>query len=87
MQRFTVPQFIDIEDKILGPVTVRQFIILLVCVLTAAIGYKLFDFELFLIWGILWVGGGAILAFIRINGMPFHYFIFRNLIVEIEKRS
>ena len=29
MDRFVVPQFIDVEDKIFGPVTVRQFLILL----------------------------------------------------------
>lgn len=26
MQQFTVPQFIDVEDKILGPVTIRQLL-------------------------------------------------------------
>ena len=30
MQMFTVPQFIDVEDKIIGPITTRQFIICLV---------------------------------------------------------
>ena len=27
MQQFVVPQFIDVEDKIIGSITVRQFII------------------------------------------------------------
>ncbi|KKS92044.1 MAG: hypothetical protein UV69_C0039G0006, partial [Parcubacteria group bacterium GW2011_GWE2_43_12] len=30
MQQFVVPQFIDVEDKIIGPITVRQFIIIMV---------------------------------------------------------
>src|SRR3989339_436353 len=28
MQQFTVPQFIDVEDKIIGPITTRQFLIM-----------------------------------------------------------
>ena len=29
MQQFTVPQFIDVEPKIIGPITTRQFLIFL----------------------------------------------------------
>ena len=34
--RFTVPQFIDVEDKIFGPLTTRQFLIMLVVGATLA---------------------------------------------------
>jgi hypothetical protein len=30
MQQFVVPQFIDVEDKIIGPISVRQFLTLMV---------------------------------------------------------
>lgn len=30
MQQFLVPQFIDVENKIIGPLTVRQFVIFLI---------------------------------------------------------
>ncbi|MDO8260800.1 MAG: PrgI family protein, partial [Candidatus Magasanikbacteria bacterium] len=75
MQQFTVPQFIDVEDKIIGPITVRQFIIMLTGFVFIGIGYKLFDFSLFLVVGILIFGVSGIFAFLKINGMPFHFFI------------
>ena len=52
MQQFTVPQFIDVENKIIGPITARQFLILLIAAIIVAISYKIFDFSLFLTVGI-----------------------------------
>ena len=49
MEQFTVPQFIDVEDKVIGPITVRQFIILLFGGGFIFIAYRLSDFVLFLI--------------------------------------
>ena len=75
MQQFVVPQFIDNEDKILGPITVRQFLIILVAVIICAAFYKLADFTGFLLALILVGGGSIVLAFVKVNGRPFHYFI------------
>jgi hypothetical protein len=75
MQQFTVPQFIDVEDKIMGPVTVRQFIIMLTGFVFIGIGYKFFDFSLFLFNGIMILLVSGIFAFLKINGMPFHFFV------------
>ena len=86
MQQFTVPQFIDVEDKIMGPITVRQFIIMLTGFVFIGLGYKFFDFSLFLVNGIFIFGVTGILAFLKINGMPFHYFIL-NFIQTLEKPS
>jgi len=76
MQQFTVPQFIDVEDKIIGPITVRQFIIMLTGAIIDAICYKLADFSLFVTLTVLIMGSSLIIAFLRINGRPFHFFIF-----------
>lgn len=84
MQQFTVPQFIDVEDKIIGPITVRQFIIMLTGSIFIGIGYKLFDFSLFLVMGILIFGVSGIFAFLKINGMPFHFFVL-NFVQTLEK--
>lgn len=73
--QFVVPQFIDAEDKIIGPITVRQFIILLVIALAEAALWKLLPFLPFIIVGVIILVAGAILAFARINGMPFHFFL------------
>lgn len=75
MNQFTVPQFIDVEDKIFGPVTTRQFIILLVAGLGLFVAYKLADTALFIFMLALIGGFALVLAFIKINGQPFHYFI------------
>ena len=84
MQQFTVPQFIDVEDKIFGPITVRQFVILLFCFMVSAISYKLADFALFLVLTLVFFVSGGIIAFLKINGRPFHYFIL-NLIQTFKK--
>lgn len=73
--RYVVPQFIDVEDKIIGPLTTRQFLILLVTAFVMFIEYKLADFGLFLLTGIPTLIVGGIFAFFRVNGQPFHYFL------------
>jgi hypothetical protein len=75
MQQFTVPQFIDIEDKIIGPITVRQFIIILASCLIAVAVYRIFTFVAFIVISLLVFASAAVLAFVRVNGMPFHFFI------------
>jgi len=75
MDQFLVPQFIDVEDKIFGPITTRQFIILLVAGLIIFITYKLADFTLFIFLLAVLGGFSLVLAFVKINGQVFHYFI------------
>ncbi len=73
--KYVVPQFIDVEDKIIGPITTRQFIILLVTALFDFVAYKAFDFTLFLFIGLVILAMGGTLAFFRVNGQPFHFFL------------
>lgn len=75
MSQVTVPQFIENEDKIMGPVTVRQFIIMFLTAILTYVLYKVMDFELFILCAILLDGSAAILAFLKVNGQPFHFFI------------
>jgi len=75
MQQFTVPQFIDVESKIIGPITTRQFLIFLSAAIIIAICYRLFDFTLFLTIAILIGGLAVVFAFVKINGRPFHFFV------------
>ncbi len=77
--QFVVPQFIDTEDKILGPITARQFIIMLVAILICAIFYKLLPFVWFLVIGLPIIAVAGVVAFVPINGQPFHFF-FLNLV-------
>jgi hypothetical protein len=75
MQNFTVPQFIDVEDKIIGPITARQFIIMLSGFMLMVLFYKIFDFSLFLVSSLLTFAISGIFAFFKINGMSFHFFV------------
>lgn len=85
-QQFVVPQFIDVEDKIFGPITTRQFLILLGACLTIFSAWKLADFALFIIITVF-VGGGAVLfAFVKVNGQTFHYFAL-NIIGTLRRPS
>ena len=85
MQQYTVPQFIDVEDKIIGPITTRQFIILLADGLIIFILYKILVFTYFVIFGVLLFAIGGTLAFLRINGQPFHFFILN--FIQTTKKS
>ncbi|MCX6781649.1 MAG: PrgI family protein [Candidatus Magasanikbacteria bacterium] len=73
--QFVVPQFIDVEDKIFGPITARQFVILLVAGLVLFVTFKLADFALFIFLTAVIGGGSLIIAFVKINGQAFHYFL------------
>jgi len=75
MQQFTVPQFIDVENQIIGPITTRQFMILLAGAIIIAISYKLVDFSLFVTIAVIVLIICATLAFVKINGRPFHLFV------------
>ena len=73
--RFQVPQFINIEDKILGPFTIKQFVYL---VGGAGMVYILYHFlpfwiSIFLITPI--VVFSLALAFAKPNGKPFIFLV------------
>ena len=71
--QFQVPQFIDIENKIVGPLSLRQF---LYVAAAGGLSFLLFFIDIFKLWS--WVmissvlvGIGAALAFGKYNGQPF----------------
>ncbi len=73
--QFKVPQFLDIEDKIFGPFTFREFVYLAGGAGLCFILFKLLGF----VWGsipILIVAGFSIaLTFYRPNNKPFIYML------------
>lgn len=75
MNQFLVPQFIDVEPKILGPLTLRQFIIAVIGIVFAVIAYKFADLALFILEFIIIAVFVILFAFIKVNGQPFHYFL------------
>jgi len=73
--QFIVPQFIDVETKIIGPITPKQFIILIITAGLIFLSYKLSDFTLFIIEAIFLFGIGITLGFVKINSQPVYYFL------------
>ncbi len=71
MPTFQVPQFIDREDKIIGPLSLRQFIILAITGGLLFALFKIFQFWLFFIIGGIIAALGMSLAFIKVNGQRF----------------
>ncbi|MEK7613326.1 MAG: PrgI family protein [Patescibacteria group bacterium] len=69
--RFQVPQFIEVEDKLFGPLTVNQFIYL-----AGGIGFLIALWLVLPLWLAVILGGpiaflGAALAFFKVNDRPF----------------
>ncbi len=73
--RFEVPQFIEIEDKIFGPLTWRQFLYLGGGVGMAVVLFLRLPFMLFIATGIPLALLAGALAFYPINSRPFSYFL------------
>lgn len=73
--RFEVPQFIEIEDKIFGPLTWRQFVYLGGGVGAAVAMFLTLPFFLFVLFGIPLAAIATALAFFPINNRPFSYFL------------
>lgn len=73
--RFEVPQFIDVEDKIFGPFTWRQFVYLAGAGGAAIVLYIFLPFFLFLLIAGPIAALAAGLAFFPINNRPLSYFL------------
>lgn len=84
MEQFVVPQFIDAEDKIMGPLSGRQFVIILLLFMIEAIMWRLIPFVWFLVTGLPLFAFGVILAFVKVNGQAFHLFML-NLTQSLKK--
>jgi len=75
MQQFQVPQFIEIEDKIFGFITMRQFFILLIPVGFGILFYFISTIGLTIILTTPVLIVSSIFAFLKPNGMKFSRFI------------
>ncbi|MDP2934561.1 MAG: PrgI family protein [bacterium] len=68
--QFQIPQFTEIEDKVIGPLTIKQFLYLLAGVLVIFILFKTLNFFVFIILAIPVAVISLALAFIRVNQQP-----------------
>lgn len=73
--RFSVPQFIDIEDKIVGPITLKQFLFLLGVALVLFFLWYMFEIWFVIIIGTPIVVLAAALVLVKVNGRPLPGFL------------
>jgi hypothetical protein len=73
---FNVPQFIDVEDKIAGPLTWRQLLWMIGMGAALLTFFNIFDSALFVIIAIPTVLLFVAFAFYRPNGFPLTKFVF-----------
>ncbi len=69
--QFQVPQFIETEDKIVGPLSLRQFIYVAIGVGASAVLYFILQLWVWLVLSLPIVGGAIAFAFVKVNGRPF----------------
>lgn len=72
MSQFEVPQFIDLESKIVGPLTLKQFALVGAPSLAAFFLFFVVRLGLWIPIAVVLIGGGALAAFIKINGRPLY---------------
>jgi len=73
--RFEVPQFIEIEDKIFGPFTWKQFVYLCGGIGIAAVTFFAMPLYIFVILGLPAAILAFLLAFYPVNNRPFSIFL------------
>lgn len=68
---YQVPQFIEVEDKIVGPLTLRQFIYIAGATGICVVSFVSLSFVIAFLLSAPIVALAAALAFYKINGKPF----------------
>jgi len=71
MAQYQVPQFIEIEDKIFGPLTLKQFIYLAGGAGLCLAFFTLLPIYIALVFMVPVAAFAAALAFFKVNGRPF----------------
>jgi hypothetical protein len=69
--KFQVPQFIETETKLIGPLTLKQFLFVAGGVSTIAMEYILLSGLWFLLVALPTGGFFAALAWVKVDGQPF----------------
>ena len=73
--QFKVPQFIDVEDKLFGPLTFKQFAYLAGGAGICFVSYRLLPIYASIPIMLPVAGLALLLTFYRINGQPFIYYL------------
>ncbi len=75
--RFQVPQFIETETSIVGPLTLRQFSWLLIGTMLLFLAFVVFPFYVFIIVALIISPLFVALAFMKVSGLPLYVYLSR----------
>jgi len=84
MERFVAPQFIDVEDKIVGPITTKQFILMIAGGVVVFLAFKILDQSAAIVITLITAGLVVLFGFVKINGRRFHEFV--GSMIEVLRR-
>jgi len=73
--QFSVPQFVDVKDRVFGPLTVQQFLYVIIGIGLGLLEFFTLPVPLFVILVIPTAGLFAALAFYKVNGRPFYFYL------------
>lgn len=76
MAQFQVPQFIEIEDKIVGPLTLKQFLYVAAAIFLASLLFFILELWLWIIFAAFFGFIASLFAFVKINGRPLEKIFF-----------
>lgn len=68
--QFQIPQFIEIEDKIAGPFSLRQLLFVVGGGIITFLAFTMLPFFGALVIGLIALGGSLSLALVKVNGQP-----------------
>lgn len=86
MRQFHVPQFIEVEDKIFGPLTLKQFVYLAGAAAIVIIFYFALSFWLMVLLSLPFVVLAAALAFYKVNSQPFAHVLGNAIAFVFQKK-
>lgn len=72
--QYQVPQFVDLEDRIIGPLTLKQFLYLAFAGAFIFAFWFLLNFYVWIIVSVPIAASASAFAFLKINDRPFVYF-------------
>ena len=75
MNQFVAPQFIDVEDRIIGPITTRQFVMMVIGGVIIFASYKILDAGGFALTTFIVLVVVFVFGFIKINGRRFYDYV------------
>lgn len=84
--QFTIPQFIEKEAKILGPLTFKQFAFFGVAVLISVLFYFILPFYLFIIICVGLMGGSFALIFYKKDGVPLYNIVWGSILFKFKPK-